>query len=406
MLFITPAALPPIKPTVNAYSLLGNPYASPVNWNLLTKTDLSTTYTIWDPTQGTTGAYTTYNGSSGQNNGGSVNNFIQPGQAFYVQPSGTNPSLTFLEAAKGSTFTTVFRDPNPPAKLSVALTYVNEEGERIIADGTVAVFSPNYSRNLGDEDSYKFINPEENIAIASNNATLSIEGRSLSDMAEPISLQTWQYSQKKYNLLVVATNFPAGTQAFVKDAFLQNETAVAIGDSTSIPFSITAAPASSAANRFSIVFRPGTVIACSVTDIKAAQKGNGINIDWQARCLTNIVRYELERSANGIEFNQVASSAARTGTAIAAYNWFDAKAQEGDNYYRIKDIDRSGQFSYSQVAKVAMLTPGGAITVYPNPVTGNNINLHLANLPGGTYTISLYNSHAQKVVSKSISFTW
>jgi hypothetical protein len=47
------------------------------------------------------------------------------------------------------------------SKLSVLLLLNLNGGSRNTADGLVALFADNYSTNIGNEDSYKFTNPDE-----------------------------------------------------------------------------------------------------------------------------------------------------------------------------------------------------------------------------------------------------
>ena len=100
----------PINNTSNSttagYSLIGNPYVNTLNWNTLTKTDLTDAYYVWESNMGNTdqrGRYVVYSTASGTNNiASSVNQFIQPGQAFFIKNTalGTAGTITFNEADK------------------------------------------------------------------------------------------------------------------------------------------------------------------------------------------------------------------------------------------------------------------------------------------------------------------
>ena len=81
------SSTPALNGTTNNYSLMGNPFASPVDFGLLTRSNVANGYTAWDPNINTRGAYVNWNGLLATNNNGSsaVNQYIQPGQAFFVQ---------------------------------------------------------------------------------------------------------------------------------------------------------------------------------------------------------------------------------------------------------------------------------------------------------------------------------
>src|SRR5206468_4210179 len=74
----------------------------------------------------------------------------------------------------------------------------------------------------------------------------------------------------------------------------------------------------------------------------------------------------------------------------------------GDNYYRIKIIDKSGDVRYSEIVKVVIAKNEAAISVFPNPVHGSNINIVFTNLPKAAYPVTMINSAGQKVYTGQI----
>ena len=71
----------------NSYYLAGNPYTKTIDWDDITKTNLSSTVSIWDDA---TSDWKTYNGSSGDLTDGLIPAF----QGFWVQASGGVGSFT------------------------------------------------------------------------------------------------------------------------------------------------------------------------------------------------------------------------------------------------------------------------------------------------------------------------
>lgn len=80
--------------------MIGNPYASAVNWTEVTKSNVSNTFATWNVNNAGRGSYVYHNGSAGTGFGAS--NIINSGQAVFVQTIGANPSITFTEASKVS----------------------------------------------------------------------------------------------------------------------------------------------------------------------------------------------------------------------------------------------------------------------------------------------------------------
>ena len=82
--------------------LAGNPYASTIDWDLITKTNVTTSCYVWDDA---TSAYKEWNGSSG----GLTDGLIAPYQGFWVEASGGVGSITIEEADKSGTAGTFYR---------------------------------------------------------------------------------------------------------------------------------------------------------------------------------------------------------------------------------------------------------------------------------------------------------
>jgi hypothetical protein len=91
----------------DSWTILGNPYNSPISWDALKRSGLTGTVYVYDHSYGNVsgddveetnvgGGYRTWNGSSGSLTDGK----IAPFQGFWVQNSGSNPSLTFTESAQ------------------------------------------------------------------------------------------------------------------------------------------------------------------------------------------------------------------------------------------------------------------------------------------------------------------
>jgi hypothetical protein len=116
------------------------------------------------------------------------------------------------------------------------------------------------------------------------------------------------------------------------------------------------------------------VLPVTITNFRGEQAGSVNKLFWNTSTETNNKGFELERSADGVSFSNTSfvASLANGGNSTAAlnYNYDDIKPMSGSNYYRLKQIDNDGKFSYSNVVlltrKVTQITLTG---VYPNPTT-------------------------------------
>jgi Secretion system C-terminal sorting domain len=102
---------------------------------------------------------------------------------------------------------------------------------------------------------------------------------------------------------------------------------------------------------------------------KALRQNNSVQVEWQTANEINVKNYEIEKSADGIHFTAAGTLNAK-GTAANNYSWIDISPANGNNYYRIKEIDADSKFMYSGIVLVNM-TVASKISVYPNPVKRN-----------------------------------
>jgi hypothetical protein len=114
--------------------------------------------------------------------------------------------------------------------------------------------------------------------------------------------------------------------------------------------------------------------------------------------------YEVEKSADGQHFTKAAKVGAQNNNA-ASYAWLDASPVKGQNFYRIKTVNKDGSVSYSQVLLVNLSGSKGGFVFYPNPAKGRTVSIQLSNLEKGKYTLTVFNNIGQQVMERQIDHT-
>jgi hypothetical protein len=408
--------------TNDGFSLLGNPYASQVDFDLFRQqnstANIKPNYYYWDANAGgasSVGAYgvASWNGSSYDYTGAvtAVQTIIIPsGSAFFVQTltdqTGTTPGVTFKETQKTSaTVTQQLRVGTQTEKLDIKLQAQDASLVMNSVDGVLARFNNTYSTQVGNEDAGKLMNVGENLSIMRNGSLLVIEGRPLVDINDTLFLQLANMKVgTNYQFVISASNFNAPSlEAYLVDRLTGTSSALDLSSSTTVAFTVTSATASTG-DRFMVVFRQSGVLPVNYASVKAYQQNNGIQVDWKVATESNIRNYEVEKSVDGRSFTKAGTVAAKANNNTAAsYGWLDASPVSGVNYYRIKAVDNSGAAKYSQVVSVKIGGGKSEISMYPNPVIGNSISLQFSNKERGTYVVQLFNNLGQQVYSKSIT---
>lgn len=143
----------------------------------------------------------------------------------------------------------------------------------------------------------------------------------------------------------------------------------------------------------------------SLANFEALQKVNGVQLSWTALNETDISNHEIQKSANGSSFTNIGTVTAQNDGAPYSYNFVDATPVEGNNYYRLRSVDKQGNATFSHIIRVDNSFRRRDVVVLPNPVQGGVMNLQLSNINGGKYIISLYSNAGQKVFARSLDLS-
>jgi hypothetical protein len=154
-------------------------------------------------------------------------------------------------------------------------------------------------------------------------------------------------------------------------------------------------------NRFSIVNPFNLILPVTIVNFNAYKTGSRVKIEWTATDEINIDHYEAERSATGVNFTSLGRVNAFNHGSSVNYSKIDSFPLMGNNFYRVKAIDRDGTLKYTSVALVSFINEKTSITIYPNPVQNRIINIQLDNLPKAKYQFLIHNDLGQRVFSTS-----
>ena len=252
----------------NNQTLIGNIYASAIDFTALTKTGVSG-FKVWDPALGDTakgaGGYQTFAAATGYEptpGGGSYpmnvpNTRIESGQAFFVS-STTGGSITFTEAAKTTGSRNVLRTSGTVKQFKTNLYAETKSGAQL-ADGNAVVFDNTYSADVDDNDVAKVSNMNEDLAIVTKGTKLAVEARPFFTTDDVIVYNLKGVKQQSYTFEFIPRNLDASvTEGYLVDKFLNTRTRISLTQTSTVTFEVTSDAKSSAADRFSVEFKNKT----------------------------------------------------------------------------------------------------------------------------------------------------
>ncbi|MBS1933829.1 MAG: T9SS type A sorting domain-containing protein [Bacteroidetes bacterium] len=145
-----------------------------------------------------------------------------------------------------------------------------------------------------------------------------------------------------------------------------------------------------------------TTLPVVLTDFSVILTSNQeVALSWNTQEEMNSSYFEVERSINGITWENVATIRAKGNSAtVSNYNYTDVTAVNGVAYYRLKMVDLDGQYMYSEI-KVVRSTLVKGISFFPNPAR-DFVNVSLSQ-SSSDVTVQLINQAGQVLQERKAS---
>ncbi|REA63754.1 hypothetical protein DSL64_04815 [Dyadobacter luteus] len=97
---------------------------------------------------------------------------------------------------------------------------------------------------------------------------------------------------------------------------------------------------------------------------------NGVQLDWRTTDEVNNSHFTVQRSEDGVKFEDVAVVDAKGNKELATYQILDKEPLKGQSYYRLKQTDMDGTFTNSRIVTVKLGEAlGMQLMIHPNPVS-------------------------------------
>ena len=128
-------------------------------------------------------------------------------------------------------------------------------------------------------------------------------------------------------------------------------------------------------------------------------------LTWATGSETNNDYFTIEKTKDGINFEQLAIvEGAGNSTSLNNYSLTDNNPFEGNSYYRLKQTDFDGNYSFSSIINVNMDISGTSFNVFPNPSDGSFFNIVIdGDVLGAEILVTVYNTVGKESYSKIIT---
>jgi len=146
-------------------------------------------------------------------------------------------------------------------------------------------------------------------------------------------------------------------------------------------------------NRINFSVQANFILPIKLISFTGKEENNKANLSWKTAAGSNPDHFAIERSADAVNFNTIASvkaNAASNYQADMTFTYTDAFPLNGKSFYRLKMTDETGVVTYSSIISIQVKdakTTG--IAVFPTLVSNNTVSLRsAATLSRATVTVS------------------
>lgn len=130
------------------------------------------------------------------------------------------------------------------------------------------------------------------------------------------------------------------------------------------------------------------------------QGEHAIALSWQTGSEQNNAGFDIERSDDGASFHSIGwVDGVGNSTEMQEYTFTDTKAAAGLlYYYRLRQVDVNGQFSFSQIIEASIDGLGATVgELYPNPTRAGKVSLDFNTEEAYQGVITVYDAYGQQL---------
>lgn len=124
---------------------------------------------------------------------------------------------------------------------------------------------------------------------------------------------------------------------------------------------------------------PTSPLPVTLLDFFAGIENGKIKLSWTTTSELENNRFEIERSANGRNYSKIGEIPGHgNSNNLQKYVFYDEQPFAGKIFYRLKQVDISKHYSYSN-SRIVLFEDPRKLVVYPNPVPGSGtLTIYLA----------------------------
>ena len=132
-----------------------------------------------------------------------------------------------------------------------------------------------------------------------------------------------------------------------------------------------------------------TPLPIELLSFNAELKGTYVDLDWETATEINNDYFVVERASENLDWKPILTvTGAGNSNSLLSYSEKDREPLEGLSYYRLKQVDYDGQFSYSDPVAIFnnQIENSDEVFMYPNPSSAGSVFLRIPEVMNGYRT--------------------
>jgi hypothetical protein len=150
-----------------------------------------------------------------------------------------------------------------------------------------------------------------------------------------------------------------------------------------------------------------SILPVTISSFNVAKRNKAVAVTWTTETEINNSGFEIQKSTNGVDFSTIGFVATKayngSSSQKLSYAFQDNRLIAGKSFYRLKQIDKDGKKSFSEVQLVEhSLTNNLTVKALENPVR-NQIVLNVKSMDAKSIQINVSNSIGMMLYTKQIN---
>lgn len=171
------------------------------------------------------------------------------------------------------------------------------------------------------------------------------------------------------------------------------------GSSNGINYSEMSGISSFSGGTGALILVPVSNLPVELSYFRGENIGKSNLLSWETTSEQNNAFFVVERSSDAQQFSAIGQVEGNGNSSqIQNYSLTDASPLIGTNYYRLKQVDTDGNFTYSHVIALDVKGSDNQVNIYPNP-TKDKINISYYNERNSEINIKIYDILGHLVLS-------